>query len=162
MLDSTEDAVKSALKRGRATLDQEQHPDRARSPEAGSAAERELVQRFADAWETDDVAAIVSLLTDDARLNMPPSPLEYHGAAAISGFLETLVAWRLPQELRLVPTRANTQPAFGVYSTDARSPLAHARGLLVVTLAADRICGITQFLDAGLLTSFGLPPTLDV
>jgi RNA polymerase sigma-70 factor (TIGR02960 family) len=162
MLDSTEDAVKSALKRARATLDQNHlGHDRDRPPQADSVAEHELVQRFADAWETDDIAAIVSLLTDDARLNMPPSPLEYHGAAAISAFLETLVAWHQPQRLRLIPTRANTQPAFGVYSPDPGSPVAHARGLLVVTLAADRICGVTQFLVPSLLTEFGLPLTLN-
>jgi RNA polymerase sigma-70 factor (TIGR02960 family) len=162
MLDSTVDAVKSALKRARATLDQGQvGQNRGRPPQAESVAEHELVQRFADAWESDDIAAIVSLLTDDARLNMPPSPLEYHGTAAISAFLETLVAWRLPQQLRLIPTRANTQPAFGVYSTDPGSTVGRARGVLVVTLTADRVCVITQFLTPSLLTNFGLPLTLD-
>jgi RNA polymerase sigma-70 factor (TIGR02960 family) len=163
MLGSSEDAVKSALKRGRATLEQHHASgDRDRPPAAGSPSEREIVQRFADAWEADDVAGIVALLTEDAWLTMPPSPLEYQGVDAIGTFLAALAARRSPRRLRLIPARANTQPAFGVYGSDPQSPIMHARGLLVVTLAGDRVTTITQFLNTSVLARFGLPSNLPV
>jgi RNA polymerase sigma-70 factor, ECF subfamily len=161
MLDWTEDSVKGALKRARATLDRRVPvTDRERAPLPGSAGERELVQRFADAWEADDIDGIVRLLTDDAWLTMPPSPLEYQGADAIGSFLLQLPTWRSAQRFRLVPTRANTQPAFGVYRTDAHAPIAHGSGLMVLTLEGARIATITIFTDTNVMQRFGLPRTL--
>jgi RNA polymerase sigma-70 factor (TIGR02960 family) len=161
MLDSSEESVKAALKRARATLERSR-PDAGGQPPPTphSAGERELVQRFADAWEADDIGGIVSLLTEDAWLRMPPSPLEYQGVQAIGSFLRELAAWRSGQRSRLVATRANTQPAFGVYRTDAHAPIAHATGLMVLTLEGPRIAAISQFLDRGVLPRFGLPRTL--
>jgi RNA polymerase sigma-70 factor (ECF subfamily) len=62
--------------------------------------------------------------------------------------------------LRLIPTRANGQPAFGCYLHDALAPAAWAHGLLVLTLRGDRICGLTRFVDNTVLELFGLPPAL--
>jgi ketosteroid isomerase-like protein len=118
------------------------------------------VQLFADAWEADDIDGIVTLLTDDAWLTMPPSPLEYQGADAIGSFLRELPTWRSAQHFRLVPTRANTQPAFGVYRTDAHPPIARASGLMVLTLEGARIATITIFTDTSVVQRFGLPRTL--
>jgi RNA polymerase sigma-70 factor (ECF subfamily) len=59
-----------------------------------------------------------------------------------------------------VPTRANGQPAFGYYLRDPVSPIAHANGLVVLTLEGDRISAITRFGDNGLFPLFGLPRTL--
>ncbi len=161
MLDSTEDSVKSALKRARATLAQRlPTPDRDGAPLPGSTCERELVQRFTDAWEADDIDGIITLLTDDAWLRMPPSPLEYQGADAIGSFLNDLATWRSDQRFRLIATRANTQPAFGVYRTDTHAPIAHASGLMVLTLEGPRIAAMTNFLDTNVLQRFGLPRTL--
>jgi RNA polymerase sigma-70 factor (TIGR02960 family) len=161
MLDSSVDAVKSALKRARATLAQAHPPtDRDRPPLPDSPGERDLVRRFADAFEADDIPGVVALLTDDAWLTMPPAMLEYQGPVAIAAFLREVAAWRRGQRYRLVPTRANTQPAFGCYRTDPDAPIAHATGLVVLTLAGERIAAITQFLDPGILSRFGLPLTL--
>ena len=60
----------------------------------------------------------------------------------------------------LVPTRANGQPAFGYYLHDVHAPVAHANGLVVLTLAGDKISAITRFGDNSLLPHFGLPRTL--
>jgi RNA polymerase sigma-70 factor (ECF subfamily) len=161
MLDSTEDSVKGALKRARATLERGlAAPDRDKAPLPDSAGERELVQRFTDAWEADDVDGIVALLTDDAWLTMPPSTLEYQGTDAIRSFLRELPTWRSGQHFRFVATHANTQPAFGVYRTDPHTPIAHANGLMVLTLEGDRISAVTHFLDASVMSRFGLPRTL--
>ncbi len=160
MLDSTEDSVKGILKRARATLEQGLPSDgRQPAPHPGSADEHALVQRFADAWEADDIDRIVSLLTDHARLSMPPSPLEYDGREAIAGFLSQLANWRAGRRYRLVPTRANMQPAFGVYYIDPHS-VAHSSGVLVLTLEGAEVAAITVFLDSSVARRFGLPRTL--
>jgi hypothetical protein len=61
---------------------------------------------------------------------------------------------------RLIPTRANGQPAFGRYLSDPHAPVGHAHGLIVITLAEDRISVITGFHDNSVLARFGLPRTL--
>jgi hypothetical protein len=61
---------------------------------------------------------------------------------------------------RLVPTRANGQPAFGRYLRDPHTPVSHAHGMLVLTIAGDRVRVITGFADNSVLARFGLPRTL--
>jgi RNA polymerase sigma-70 factor (ECF subfamily) len=160
MLDSSEGSVKGALQRARATLDERQPPgglDRAPLPD--SPHERELVGHFAAAVERGDTEGIVSLLTDDAWLTMPPEPYEYQGAEAIARFLEDR-AVRRGANYRLVPTRANGQPAFGCYLPDPHAPIARAHGMMVLTLAADRVSAIIWFGERSLFAHFGLPRTL--
>ena len=161
MLDVTEHSVTNALKRARATLAAAQlpGPGRDQAPLPHSARERKLVADFTVAFENGDVAAILALLTEDVWLTMPPLPLEYQGLVATGHFLST-VALRDGRRFRLVPTRANGQPAFGCYLIDPGTPIAHAHGLLVLTLAGDRISALTRFMDNALLPPFGLPRTL--
>lgn len=159
MLDSTEAAVNSSLQRARAAFES-RLPARERAPLPSSARERELVDRFADAFESGDVDGIVALLTGDAWLTMPPAPLQYQGPVAIGRFLSTVPAEGRLERFRLVATRANGQPAFGVYLKDDHCPIAHASGLLVLTLTGDRISALTKFHDTSALARFGLPRTL--
>ena len=160
MLDSSEASVKAALQRARATLDERApSPGPERAPLPRSARERELVDRFAAAVERGDMDAVVGLLTDDAWLTMPPEPYEFQGARAIARFLEDRQA-RRGAYLQLVATRANGQPAFGCYVPDAQAPIAHAYGLIVLTLDGDRISAITWFAERSLFPHFGLPRTL--
>jgi RNA polymerase sigma-70 factor (ECF subfamily) len=160
MLDSSENSVNSAVRRARATL-ATRLPDggRDRAPLPHSPRERKVVDDFSVALERGDVEAILALLTDDVWLTMPPLPLEYQGLAATGHFLST-IALRDGRRYRLVPTHANGQPAFGCYLLDPRTPIAHAHGLLVLTLSGDRICALTRFIDNSLLPHFGLPRTL--
>jgi RNA polymerase sigma-70 factor (TIGR02960 family) len=160
MLDSSEASVKGALQRARATLDELKAGGcLEHAPPPDSQRERELVGRFADAVERGDTEGVVSLLTNDAWLTMPPQPYEYHGADAIAGFLHDREA-RRGGHLRIVPTRANGQPAFGCYLPDAHAPIARAFGLMVLTIADDRISAITWFGERSLFSRFGLPRTL--
>jgi len=160
MLESSDAAVKSALQRARATLD-ERVPagGRERAPAPRSARELELVARFASAVEDGDTNGIVAMLTDDAWLTMPPEPYEYQGGPAIATFLRDRET-RRGASLRLVPTRANGQPAFGCYLPDGQAPIARAYGLMVLTLDEDRISAITWFAERSLMPRFGLPRTL--
>lgn len=157
ILECSQDAVASALKRARSTL-ADRLPDQAPLP--NSARERAIVARFVDAFEQGDVDGIAALLADDARLTMPPLPLEYHGPAAAAQFLAAIAFRGGTRQFRLVPTRANTQPAFGCYELDPQCPIAHAHGLIVLTLGDNDISALTRFLDNSLLPHFGLPRTL--
>jgi RNA polymerase sigma-70 factor (TIGR02960 family) len=158
MLETSEVSVNSALQRARAALETRVPIDREGARLPHSPRERDLVARFADAVEAGDVDGMVSLLTDDALLTMPPLPLEYQGHEPIAAFLR----WRenvRGAPLRVLPTRANTQPAFGSYLPDAETEIGRPRGLFVLTLAADAIAAITWFADTDLLRHFGLPET---
>jgi RNA polymerase sigma-70 factor (TIGR02960 family) len=160
MLDTGEASVKGALQRARATL-RARRPaaDRERAPGADSAAERRLVGHFADAVQRGDVDGMVALLTGDALLTMPPQPVEYKGHAAIAAFLRHRDELRgIP--VRVVPTRANTQPAFGCYLPDAHAAIARPYGLVVLTLAGDAIAAVTWFADTAVFRHFGLPRTV--
>ena len=160
MLEASEVSANSALQRARATLSaQFPSASRDRAPAARSPRERDLVGRFVDAFEAADAGKLVDLLTADAWLTMPPEPLEYQGHAAIAHFYVSRTWWGV-QPVRLVPTRANNQPAFGYYLRDPQAPLARAHGLIVLTLAGDKIRAITRFGDNSLFPHFGLPRSL--
>jgi RNA polymerase sigma-70 factor (ECF subfamily) len=159
-LDTSQDAVNSLLQRARVALDSRlPAAPRERAAMPNSPREREVVGKFADAVETGDVDAVVALLTDDAWLTMPPHPYEYHGARAIGRFLRDRGA-RRGAPLRLVPTRANGQPAFGCYLPCPHTDIARPYGLLVLTLAGTNVTEITFFADNSLFPHFGLPRTL--
>ena len=158
MLDTTVESVKSALKRARASLQRRLPPtaDREPPPASGSPAEDAIVAKFVSAYESADIDALVALLTDDTFMSMPPMPLEYQGRAVVVGFCAGIFG--SDRRFDLVPTRANGQPAFGVY---LRTPdgIGHGTGLFVLTLAGDRICAMTRF-ENSVLPWFGLPRSL--
>jgi RNA polymerase sigma-70 factor, ECF subfamily len=162
MLDMSEVSVNSALQRARATLESAAPVGRERAPLPRSAHERELVARFADAFEAGDLDQVLALLTEDAWVTMPPEPFEYQGRDAIAAFLSHAFAARWQHRHRLVPTRANGQPAFGHYIPDPHTGVAHGVGLLVLALEGERIAHVTRFGGAALLAPFGLPRTLPV
>jgi RNA polymerase sigma-70 factor (ECF subfamily) len=155
------DAVNGSLKRARAALaGQLPAGGLSRAPLPGSATERDLLARFTDAFEDGDVGALVAMLTDDAWLTMPPLPFGYRGRDAAAHLLSVVSFRGGTRRFRLVAVRANGQPAFGCYVTDGQAPIAHANGLIMLTLAGDRIAGVTRFLDNSLMARFGLPRTL--
>jgi RNA polymerase sigma-70 factor (TIGR02960 family) len=146
MLDTTPTAIKGLLQRARGAIERHRDPARGAPPAPGSAQERQMVNRFAEAFAGDDFDTLVSLLTDEAWLAMPPAPHEYHGVSAIISFLRTSAAWRVSQGLRirLPPTRMNGQPAFA--SQFVGDAFERPGGLIVLTLAGDRLSGMTLFL----------------
>ena len=158
MLDSTTESVNSALKRARASLQRRQpaSADCEPPPIAGSPAEEALAAKFARAYESADLDALVALLTDDVFMSMPPMPLDYEGRNVVARFCALLFG--AGRKYDLVPTRANGQPAFGLY-IHAPGGIRHATGLIVLTLAGNRICAMTRF-ENSVLPWFGLPRSL--
>jgi hypothetical protein len=116
------------------------------------------MDRLLLAFDNGDVAGLVALMTDDVWLRMPPLPLEYQGRELVGRFFAS-VAFRNGRRYRLIPTRANGQPAFGTYVRDPASGLARIIGLLVITVEGDRISAITRF-ETATIARFGLPRTL--
>ena len=157
MLDTGEESVSSALRHARANLQSRLPSPGDPAPAPNSQAERAIVERLATAYEAGDVAALVALLTDDAVSTAPLAAGAYVGPAAATHMFERIFAQ--DRSYRLVDTRANGQPAFGVYVRDPATGVFHANGLLVVTLAADRIRAMTRF-DNSVIARFGLPRRL--
>ncbi|HEY7915480.1 MAG TPA: sigma-70 family RNA polymerase sigma factor [Acidimicrobiales bacterium] len=159
MLGSTVESVNSALKRGRASLQRRWPAAALEAPPApDSRPEGAIVRRFVSAWESADLDALVTLLTDDVFVSMPPMPFEYEGRDAAVGFCASIFG--SGRRFDLVPTRANGQPAFGAY---VRAPdgIRHGVGLFVLGLAGDRICALTRF-ENSVLPWFGLPRSLPI
>jgi RNA polymerase sigma-70 factor (TIGR02960 family) len=157
MLEVSLDSANSALKRARASLQRRQPATGHQPPPAaGSPAEDAMVSRFARAWESADLDALVALLTDDVFIAMPPEPFGYEGRDLVTRYCARQFA--AGRRYGLVPTRANGQPAFGVY---LRGPagIRHAAAFYVLTLAGGQICGMTRF-EASVLPWFGLPRSL--
>ena len=155
ILGTTQTAVNSALIRARAGLRPD--PDPHDVPLPKSPAEAAIVDRFVSAFERFDLDELVALLTDDARLTMPPEPAEHRGPGPIAGFLLDTHAG---QDLKFLPTRANGQPALVLYLPDPHAPLWRGCGLIVLTLRRDQIQALTRFPDLGLVARFGFPRTL--
>jgi hypothetical protein len=104
------------------------------------------------------VQHLINLLTDDVQLVMPPWPFQYQGRELAAQF-HTAVTFRGGRTYRLIPTRANGQPAFALYTRDPHAHVLHANGLMVLTLAGDHISALTRF-DNSVLPTFGLPRSL--
>ena len=150
LLDSTVASVNSALQRARATVDR--HLPETATPIAGDA-ERELLGRYVDAFERDDIDGLVALLQEDAILRMPPQP-PVLGAVAMATFFRETAARGDLSKMRLTPTRANGRPAVAVHRRSADGGL-EPHGILVLEIGRDRIAGIDAFINPSLLPRFG-------
>jgi RNA polymerase sigma-70 factor (ECF subfamily) len=151
-------SINSALQRARETLGKRYAAGRPAAALRPDPAQQKLLDRYLKAWEGHDLDGFVALLKEDATFTMPPWLLWFAGRQAIGSFFE--MAWKTCGGLRLVPTAANGQPAFGLYEysdTDARW---NARALHVLTLQDETIATLTAFeLPTGprLFPAFGLP-----
>ena len=160
LLDMTVASANSALQRGRATL-QDRLPDRRDdwSTTVLSTEERDLLERFIDAHERQDVAASAALLRDDTRITMPPAPYVFEGREAIVGSLTTAFGVESDGDWRLVPTVANRLPAAASYLRGHGETEFRAFKLDVLRIVDGGIAEITTF-GYALFPFFGLPPVL--
>src|SRR4051794_7064880 len=152
LLDSTVAGVNSALQRARGTIDV-LLPEPA--PRAAEATERELLRRYVDVWERDDVDGLVALVREDAVLRMPPRAA-VHGVAAIARFFRETAAGGDLARIRLAPTWANGRPAVAMRRRTEAGAL-EPHGILVLEVAGETIAGFDAFTDPELLPLFGFP-----
>jgi RNA polymerase sigma-70 factor (ECF subfamily) len=160
-LETTSDSVDSALQRAHKTIDQRvpEQTQQATLRSLGDVALGELVDRFVDAWERNDVDGVVAMLADDGRMTMPPLPTWYLGRDSIATFLR---GWPLSgaNRWRLLPTSANAQPALAGYLWDDDAAAFVPHSINVVTLREGRIEEITAFLSSDAFPYFDLPDAI--
>ena len=153
-------AVNSALQRARATMKGRLPARRLEWATAAAAedAERSLLQTYMEAWDRHDAPGLVELLREDVRMAMPPHPTWYGGLEAVAAFLAGIAFAPGSDSHWLVPTRANRQPAFGVY----RGERGEARpfAIHVVRIESGLVAEMDFFLYPELFPAFGLPDTL--
>ena len=85
-----------------------------------------------------------ALLADDALLTMPPEAARFEGSEEIGAFFAAVSMDGELDRIRLVPTRANDQPALAAYAKTADGRRHDAYGVMVFALRGDRIIGITE------------------
>ena len=159
MLGMTVASVNSALQRARAQVQQATvSADDVTEP--GEAEKRELLDRFVAAFEAKDVAAMVKIFTTDAVWEMPPFTGWYQGPENIARLVDTQCPAEGPGDMRLVPTRANGQHAYGLYMRDGQTY--RPFNLPVLTLTPAGVSHVTCFFDLRLFRTFGLPESLPV
>jgi len=159
LLETTPAAVNSALQRARAHLD-EVSPVEESLSEPDDAERRELIDRYCAAFENADIGALTELLQTDVKLEMPPFPAWFNGRDAVLRFLVARALTK-PGDMVMIPTAANAQPAVAEYRR-AEDGVMRAHSIHVLTAGTGGTAGIaaiTVFLDPGLFTAFGLPPS---
>jgi SnoaL-like domain len=129
-----------------------------RNKRLGAALGAAVVDRFVDTIQEGDLDQVLALLTNDARLKMPPEPFEFYGPRPIAQFLRQVAFWG--EDLKMVQTRANNNPAFGYYRKDPNASVYRASGLMVLAVSEDKIAAMTRFGDKSLFACFGLPLTI--
>jgi hypothetical protein len=147
-------AVTSALQRARAAVEK-----RRRHVPAPDAQERALLRQFMTAWDAVDIDGLVSLLSEDALMTMPPERMRVAGARAIGDFFGSVPQEGRLDEIRLVHTSANRQPALAAYSRGDGGKH-RPYGLMVLEIDGGLISGIVGFLDPWLFERCGLPHEL--
>ncbi len=163
----------SALQRARARVQRDGPPQsQAVALRAlGDDGIRATVERYSDALERGDTETLIGMITADATWCMPPIPTWFAGH---EGIREFLVRWPLTERWIHVPVGANGQIAVACYLYDADRGDYIPAVIDVLTMAGDKIAGVTAFMTpdvfgrtptptelsgADLFSLFGLPAT---
>ncbi|MFE4502984.1 sigma-70 family RNA polymerase sigma factor [Rhodococcus sp. NPDC056743] len=157
-LDTTTTAVNSVLQRARAQITSIA-PTEETLIEPSSGEARTMLREYVRSFESYDVDAIVALFTRDAVWEMPPFEGWYRGPEAIGQLIGNKCPADGPGAMRLLPTSANGQPAFGLYMRQADG-IHHAFQLHVLDVTESGISHVTCFFDLSLFPRFGLPAEL--
>ncbi len=157
-LETTAVSVDSALQRAHKTVD-ERLPSQTQQQTLRLLGDDELsrlVERYVDAWERNDIDAVVSMLAEDARMTMPPLPSWYSGRGQVAAFLRGYALADI-KRWQLIPTSANGQPALAGYLWDEQTEAFKPYCLYVLTLREGQIEEITAFVSPETFQRFGLP-----
>jgi RNA polymerase sigma-70 factor (ECF subfamily) len=155
LLETSVASVNSALQRARATLEATESAESATTSLGEE--DRELLARYVQAFESDDMEALTALVHEDATQSMPPYDLWLRGR-------DDVFAWWVGPGIgckgsRVVPTvAANGSPAFGQYKPSEDGSGYEPWALQVLEIEDGRIVELTFFLDTErVFPLFGLP-----
>ena len=157
LLGTSTAAVNSALQRARAQL-REDAPLRDELVEPTDPGQRELLERYAKAFEDADIAGLIELFKKDVVWEMPPFPEWFVGADVVVRLILAQCG-PAPGDIRMVPAGANAQPAFGLYMRD-EDGVHRAYQLQVLSVARDGVAHVSAFFDTSLFPLFGLAERL--
>ncbi|NDU71324.1 sigma-70 family RNA polymerase sigma factor [Actinomadura sp. DSM 109109] len=157
LLDTSTAAVNSALQRARAQLE-ENAPLRDELVEPTDPAQRDLLERYAKAFETADITSLIELFKQDVVWEMPPFPQWFVGAGHVVRLILSQCA-PTPGDIRMVPAAANGQPAFGLYMRDDEG-VHRAYQIQVLSITGDGVAHVSVFFDTSLFPVFGLAERL--
>lgn len=162
LLGDSVNSVNSALQRARAGM-REHLPEERQDWTGGAAADedadlRELVRRFTDASVATDIDVLTSMIRDDIRTSMPPTPgLQIGRSEVVSYWLES--GFIGSTGLRTVPTHVNRQPAVAFYQWEASQGAYLPLTVDVLRFTGGAITEITTFHDDQ-FPRLGLPESL--
>ncbi|MEU4480560.1 RNA polymerase subunit sigma-70 [Micromonospora sp. NPDC023966] len=158
LLGTTTDAVNSALARARAHLARIGLTEDMFT-EPADPADRMLLDRYAQAFQNADTAALLRVLREDVTMEMPPHLTWFAGRDAVTRFLATTV-FGCAGAVRTIPAAANGQRALATY-TRGTDGLYHPHGLQVLTLTRTGVSRIVSFHDPSLFEPCNLPTRVD-
>ncbi len=148
--------MNSALQRAHATLEKAHlTEDTVAEP---TPEQKEMLDRYVQAFWEKDVDAIVAMLTHDAIWEMPPFTGWYQGNENIGRLIDTQCPGGV-HDMRMLATRANGQPAYGLYMRGEDGTFTPFH-LQVLTLGPDGVEHVGAFFEASLFALFGLPASL--
>ena len=155
-LETTTASVNSALQRAHATMEKANlSEDTVAEP---TPEQKQMLDRYVQAFWEKDIESIVSMLTRDAIWEMPPYMAWYQGAANIGRLIDSQCPGGC-YDMHMLPTRANGQPAFGLYMRNQDGTFRPFH-LQVLTLGPEGVEHVGAFFDESLFAKFGLPPAL--
>lgn len=157
-LGTTVAAVNSALQRARAQL-AALGPDRDVLVDPLSASAEAVLAEYVRCFESYDIAGLTAIFTAEAVWEMPPFTGWYAGPADIVALIREKCPADGPGDMRLLPTSANGQPAFGLYMR-GEDGVHRAFQLQVLDLTDAGVAHATVFFDVAWFERCGLPAEL--
>jgi RNA polymerase sigma-70 factor (ECF subfamily) len=162
LLETSVASANSALQRARTTL-RERLPARRSEWTAGdpTAAEAALLKRFIAAYEQGNPNAVAKLLHEDAQAVMPPYPLWFGSRGAIVRALSLSMDPAAPTcvgRFRMLPIRANRQPAVATYLRRPGEDAYRWFGVTLLTIERGLVAAMAAF-EPPSAQPWGLPET---
>jgi RNA polymerase sigma-70 factor (ECF subfamily) len=164
LLEVSEAATNSLLQRARATMRRRLPPRRVDWVKRThvSPGEETVLQRYVDAMERCDSAAVIELMHEDVRSTMAPTPTWFDGREAMAIALAPSMDRSSPEfigDWRVVPTAANRQPAAATYLRAPGEMQYQGFSLDVLRVEDGKIVELNSF-EPKLFAAFGLPTAL--
>jgi RNA polymerase sigma-70 factor (ECF subfamily) len=156
-------AANSALQRARTTLGRSLPRRRLEwsAKREPTVEERALLDRYVEANDSGDVAALADLLREDAFFAMPPQPGRWIGAEAmVAAWVEGGFGSPEFGDLRSLLTGANGQPAVACYRRRPGDDVYRPLALDVLRVEDGRVAEVVTFPLAPFVEAFGLPAAL--